>query len=123
MGGRSGLATDGKFLYIASMEGTILYELFKNGTTRQTIPVGAIDLVGPFTWNGTHFWSSNGNNILAWTKDGTIVGQIYDVAAGCSGLGWDSDGSYLWGLYKTCELWNDAKIFQIEILNDTISLS
>ncbi|MHA2181970.1 MAG: right-handed parallel beta-helix repeat-containing protein, partial [Promethearchaeota archaeon] len=31
-GGRSGLATDGSFLYIANIEGTLLYELFKNGT-------------------------------------------------------------------------------------------
>jgi hypothetical protein len=115
-GGRSGLATDGTFLYLANMEGTILHELYKNGTIRQNVSIGALDLVGPFTWNGTHFWSSNGNRMIAWTKTGDIVGQIYDVAAGCSGLTWD--GTYLWGLYKTCELWNDAKIFQIEILDD-----
>ncbi|MHA2088420.1 MAG: right-handed parallel beta-helix repeat-containing protein, partial [Promethearchaeota archaeon] len=56
-GGRSGLATDGSFLYIANIEGTLLYELFKNGTISQNISIGAIDLGGPFTWNGTHFWS------------------------------------------------------------------
>ena len=116
-GGRSGLATDGTFLYLANMEGTILHELYKNGTIRQNVSIGAIDLVGPFTWNGTHFWSSNGNRMIAWTKAGVVVGQIYDVAAGCSGLTWD--GTNLWGLYKTCELWNDAKIFQIEILDDS----
>ena len=115
-GGRSGLATDGIYLYIANMEGTILYELYKNGTISQSIPIGAIDLVGSFTWNGTHFWSSQGNRQIAWNKAGVVVGQIYDVATGCSGLTWD--GTNLWGLYKTCELWNDAKIFQIEIIDD-----
>lgn len=116
-GGRSGLATDGTYLYIANMEGNLLYELYKNGTTRRTISIGALDLVGPFTWNGTHFWSSKGNKLVAWTKEGNIVGQIYDVAAGCTGLTWD--GTHLWGLYKTCEIWNDAKFFQIEILDDS----
>jgi len=117
-GGRNGLATDGVYLYIADSSGTSLYELYKNGTIHSKILVGKIDLVGPFTWNGTHFWSSNGNRFLAWTKEGEVVGQIYDVAVGCSGLTWD--GTYLWGLYKTCEIWNDAKIFQIEIINDSL---
>ncbi|MHA1986143.1 MAG: right-handed parallel beta-helix repeat-containing protein [Promethearchaeota archaeon] len=116
-GGRSSLATDDTYLYIPNVEGTILYELYKNGTISQNITIGAIDLVGPFTWNGTHFWSSNGNRIIAWTKAGVVVGQIYDVAAGCSGLTWD--GTNFWGLYKTCELWNDPKIFQIEVLDDS----
>ena len=116
-GGRSGLATDGTYLYIANMEGTTLFELYKNGTISQSIPIGAIDLVGPFTWNGTHFWSGQGNRYIAWTKAGVVVGQIYDVAAGCSGLTWD--GTNFWGIYKTCELWNDAKIFQIEIIDDS----
>jgi hypothetical protein len=116
-GGRSGLATDGNFLYIANIDGTLLYELNKNGTVNQTISIGTLDLIGPFTWNGTHFWSSQGNKLIAWTKAGIVVGQIYDVAAGCSGLTWD--GTNLWGLYKTCELWDDAKFFQIEVLDDS----
>lgn len=116
-GGRSGLATDGTYLYIASMDGTILYELYKNGTIRQNITIGVIDLIGAFTWNGTHFWSNQGNRLIAWTKAGVVVGKVYDVAAGNTGLTWD--GANLWGLYKTCELWDDAKIFQIEIKDDS----
>ncbi|MFW9896833.1 MAG: hypothetical protein ACFFD7_13590, partial [Candidatus Thorarchaeota archaeon] len=116
-GGRSGLATDGLYLYIASMDGTILYELYKNGTIRQNFTINAIDLIGAFTWNGTHFWSNQGNRLISWTKAGVIVGQTYEVAVGNSGLGWD--GSNLWAIYKTCELWNDAKIFQIEIIDDS----
>ncbi len=115
-GGRQCIATDGTFLYLPDRTGSSLFEIHKNGTVNRKIYVG-LDLVGPFTWNGTHFWSSYGNIMVAWTKEGQIVGKIYDVAAGCSGLTWD--GMYLWGIYKTCELWNDAKIFQIEILNDS----
>lgn len=115
-GARQSLCTDGTYLYVPNREGNKMFELFKNGTVNREISM-PLDLVGPITWNGTHFWTSNGNHIFAFTKDGTVVGKVYDVARGISGITWD--GTYLWGIYKTCELWNDAKIFQIEILNDS----
>jgi hypothetical protein len=117
-GGRQGIATDGTCLYVPNRAGSTLFELFKNGTINKEINLQGIDLAGPFTWNGTHFWASNGNTMIAFTKGGVVVGGIYDVAAGCSGLTWD--GAYLWGIYKTCELWNDDKIFQIEVLDDSL---
>jgi hypothetical protein len=117
-GGRQGLATDGTHLYITNRGGNKLFELYKNGTIHRTIDLVGIDLYSPFTWNGTHFWSSAGNKLIAWTKDGEIVGSIYDVAGGCIGMSWD--GNYLWGIYRTCETWNDAKIFKIEILDDLL---
>ena len=116
-GGRQCIATDGTYLYLPDRTGSYLFEIHKNGTVNRKIYVG-LDLVGPFTWNGTHFWASQGTTMIAWTKDGQVVGKIYDVAAGCSGLTWD--GNYLWGVYKTCELWDDAKMFQIEILDDSL---
>jgi hypothetical protein len=120
-GGRQGLATDGTYLYISNRGGTKLCELYKNGTIHRTINLSGIDLYCPFTWNGTHFWSSAGNMLIAWTKEGEIVGKIYDVAGGCIGLSWD--GNNLWGIYRTCEAWNDEKIFQIEIIDDSLLLS
>ncbi len=117
-GGRQGLATDGTYLYITNRAGSKLFELYKNGTIHGTTNLIGIDLYSPFTWNGTHFWSSAGNRLIAWTKTGDIVGRIYDVAGGCVGMSWD--GSYLWGIYRTCETWNDSKIFQIEILDDSL---
>ena len=117
-GGRQGLATDGTYIYISNRGGSKLFELFKNGTIHNTIDLMGIDLYNPFTWNGTHFWSSSGNKLISWTKEGIIAGKIYDVAGGCIGMSWD--GNYLWGIYRTCETWNDAKIFQIEILNDSL---
>lgn len=116
-GGRQGLATDGTYLYLSNRGGNKLFELNKNGTIHGTIDLIGIDLYSPFTWNGTHFWSSAGNKLVAWTKEGITVGSVYDVAGGCVGMSWD--GNYIWGIYRTCETWNDSKIFQIEILNDS----
>jgi hypothetical protein len=115
-GARQSLSTDGTYLYIPNREGNKMFELFKNGTINREIAM-PLDLVGPITWNGTHFWTGNGNHLFAFTKDGIVEGKVYDVARGVSGITWD--GTYLWGLYKTCELWNDGKMFQIEILNDS----
>jgi hypothetical protein len=117
-GARQSLATDGTFLYIPDRLGTKMFELFKNGTINREIAMPGLDLVGPITWNGTHFWTGTGQYLFAFTKDGTIEGRVYDVARGVSGITWD--GTYLWGLYKTCELWSDAKMFQVEILNDSL---
>jgi hypothetical protein len=116
-GARQSLSTDGTYLYIPNRAGNKMFELFKNGTIHREI-IMPLDLVGPITWNGTHFWTGNGNYLFAFNKDGVIEGRVYDVARGISGITWD--GTYLWGLYKTCELWNDAKMFQVEILNDSL---
>ncbi|HUT82860.1 MAG TPA: right-handed parallel beta-helix repeat-containing protein [Candidatus Bathyarchaeia archaeon] len=120
-GGRQGLATDGTYLYITNRGGNKLFELDKNCTVQRTIDLVGIDLYTPFTWNGTHFWAPGGQNkLIAFTKDCVIEGWIYDVAVGISDMSWD--GTNLWGIYKTCESWNDAKIFQIEILDDSSGL-
>ncbi len=118
-GGRQGIATDGTYLYLSNRAGTKLFELNKSGTIHRTIDLGGIDLYSPFTWNGTHFWAPGPKNtLMAFTKDGVIEGRIYDVAGGVLGMSWD--GNHLWGIYRTCETWNDSKIFQIEILNGSI---
>ena len=115
-GARESLCTDGTYLYIPNRQGNKMFEIFKNGTIHKEIAM-PLDLVGPITWNGTHFWTGTGQYLFAFTKNGTVVGRVYDVARGISGITWD--GSYLWGLYKTCEIWNDAKMFQVEILDDS----
>ncbi|MFW9925111.1 MAG: hypothetical protein ACFFDW_17710 [Candidatus Thorarchaeota archaeon] len=120
-GGRQGLATDGTHLYITNRGGNKLFELDKNCTVQRTINLVGIDLYTPFTWNGTHFWAPGGQNkLIAFTKDCVIEGWIYDVAVGIADMSWD--GTNLCCIYKTCETWNDAKIFQIEILDDSIDL-
>jgi len=74
---------------------------------------------GPtITWDGTHFWTGGGNVIQKWTPDGKLVGMIYAPAVETWDMAW-GDG-YLWTINRTCEEWNDAKVFQVEVLNDSI---
>ncbi|TFG99283.1 MAG: right-handed parallel beta-helix repeat-containing protein, partial [Candidatus Thorarchaeota archaeon] len=91
-GARQSLSTDGTYLYIPNRQGNKMFELFKNGTIHREISM-PLDLVGPITWNGTHFWTGTGQYLFAFTKDGTVVGRVYDVARGVSGITWD--GTYL----------------------------
>jgi len=117
-GRRQGLSTDGTYLYVPNRSGPKMFELYKNGTIHTEIPMPGLDLIGPVTWNGTHFWSAGANRLFAFNKDGIVVGQIYDAATEIAEITWD--GTYLWGLYKLCETWDDAKMFQIEILDDSL---
>ncbi len=114
LGGGSGIATDGEYLYIPGETG--LYQLDKSGNI-----VGEIAFEGPIgpaiTWDGTYFWSAGGNGIQRWTKDGQPAGMIYAPAVETWDLAW-GDG-YLWTINRTCEKWNDAKVFQVEVLDLT----
>ena len=114
-GGSAGIATDGEYLYIPS-EGRpdTLLKLDKQGNV-----VDRIRFEAPFgpaiTWDGTYFWAGGGNTIQQWTADGRFVGMIYAPAVETWDLAWG--GGYLWTINRTCENWNDAKIFQVEVLN------
>jgi len=70
-------------------------------------------------WTGTHFWAVGGaqGRVIKLTADWRPVGEIYPAADGTWGLAWD--GNYLWTFQKTCELWQDPKMYQIEILAST----
>jgi hypothetical protein len=118
LGGLVALATDGTFLYTPSRNQTFLYNISKSGTL-----VGAIPLqltAGSITWTGDYFWAVAGGVINKFHPNGTLAGRIYSPAWEPIGITWD--GSYLWTVCKTCELWFDAKIFRIAVLNDQILL-
>ncbi len=53
------------------------------------------------------------------TKEGDLVGEIYPAAKDPWALAWD--GKYLWALYRTSETWNDPKIYQMEIVDDSLN--
>ncbi len=119
-GGGAGIATDGEYLYVPSaLKPNTLLKLNKQGEL-----VGEILFEGPFgpaiTWDGTHFWTAGGNVIQEWTAEGRRVGAIYAPAVETWDLAW-GDG-YLWTINRTCEEWDDAKVFQIEVLNPRASL-
>lgn len=114
-----GIATDGEYLYLPALEGRKVYKMDKNGTK-----VGEINFEEGFAaagivWTGSYFWTCGGVMLQKWTKEGKLAGEIYPPAVETSGIDWD--GNYLLAISKTCEEWNDEKVFQIEILDDSIN--
>ena len=120
LGGGAGIATDGEYLYVPSIaEPDKLYKLDKEGNV-----VAQLRFDGPIgpaiTWDGEHFWSGMGNVIFEWSKDGRRIGMIYAPAVETWDLAW-GDG-YLWTISRTCENWDDAKVFQIKVLDAKVAL-
>ena len=117
-GGTSGLTTDGTYLYLRSRNGTKLYKLDKSGNLISEIELD--DGIGTdLVWTGSYFWGNGGTKGLAkFSMDGELVGGIYQGAKDTWSLAWD--GTYLWAIQRTCEMWNDPKIYQIEILDDSL---
>jgi hypothetical protein len=116
-GGTSGLTTDSEFLYLRSRDGTKIYKLDKQGNLVREIELPGATLV----WTGEYFWTtySCDKGICKYTKDGKLIGEIYPPAKDTLALAWD--GKYIWTIQRTCELWDDPKIYQIEILDDSLS--
>ena len=73
---------------------------------------------GAIVWTGSNFWTYSGLHLTKWYSNWTVAGLIYPPAWGTDALAWD--GIYLWALQKTCEIWADGKVFQIEIIDDQI---
>jgi hypothetical protein len=114
--GTNGLTTNGEFLYLRSPQETV-YKLTKNGELVDELDIPGVSLV----WTGEHFWTVGGcgKDICKFDEYGNLIGEIYPAANGALGITWD--GEYLWTLQRTCETWNDPKIYKIEILNDSLS--
>jgi hypothetical protein len=118
IGGTSGLTSDGNFLYLLSRDGMKLYKLDKECKLAGEIILENGPAHNALVWADGYFWSAGGSKgIGKWTKDGKLVGGIYPPAGGTWALAWD--GKYLWTLQRTCEAWDDPKIFQVEILDDS----
>ena len=67
----------------------------------------------------TKFWAPGGRRINKIDSNGRIVGGIYPASEGT----WDltGDGKYIWATQRTNENWQDHKIYQIEILDDSLN--
>ncbi|MFW3147034.1 MAG: right-handed parallel beta-helix repeat-containing protein [Thermoplasmatota archaeon] len=120
LGGTSGLTYDGEHLRLRSRDGTKLYKLTMDGVKvgETTFENGAD--VGTIVWTGEHFWTAWGGprGLGKWDADGNLEGSIFPVADGTWAIAWD--GEYLWTIQRTCEMWDDDKIFKIEILDDSL---
>ena len=118
-GGTNGLTTDRDYLYLSSRDLTKLYKLNKDGTLVDEIS-NEKQFGRPIIWTGEFFWASHGvcKGLCKYTKDGKLVGEIYLPAKDTWAMAWD--GKYLWTIQRTNEMWNDPKIYQIEILDDSL---
>jgi len=116
LGGTRGLTTDGEYIYLSARDGEKVYKLSKEGQLIDELDIPG----GIIVWNGEHFWTTEGcrKGLCKYSMGGELVGEIYPPAKEVWAITWDGD--YLWTIQRTCELWNDPKIYQIEILNDTL---
>jgi hypothetical protein len=121
-GGAMGLAYDGEHILYHSRDGMRLYKIDKEGKVVEKVDFKDdekhMGIPGTFVWTGEYYWISVYDKLIKLTEDGEIVGEIYGVADGAFAVAWD--GKYLWTVQRTCEMWDDAKIFQIEVLDDSL---
>jgi len=73
---------------------------------------------GGLAWDGEYFWAPGEGGIVKIDTQGNIVGSIYAASEGAWDLAWD--GKYLWAAQRTNENWQDAKIFKMRILDDSL---
>lgn len=112
--GLLGLAWDGEFLCLTTAghpPGLVKFD--RSGNFIQEIDIeGGCD---GLTFDGEHFWVASAERIYKLNSAGDIVGSITAGSSdGTWSLAWD--GQYLWSGERTNEMWDDNKIFKLEIL-------
>ena len=117
-GGLNSLACDGSYLYTLSQYGNSIYKIDFSGSLVSEIIIQGGFISGALVWTGNYFWVYSDIYLTKWYPNWTLGGKIYPAAWGTDALAWD--GQYLWALSRTCELWSDGKIFQIEIIDDQV---
>lgn len=113
-GGCKGLTWDGEHLNVMGWVSPTIYQMNKAGNLVNTISLDSGG-GGGIAWDGEHFWIPSGR-ILKYDTQGHQVGWIYPASEGTWDMTWEGD--YLWASQRTNENWSDAKIFQLEILDD-----
>ncbi len=114
-GGCKGLAWDGSNLCVMGWVSPVIYRMTKTGALVDTINLdhgGG----GGLAWDGQYFWCPGAQGIAKYDVSGHQVGWIYAASEGTWDLAWD--GVYLWASQRTNENWSDAKVYQLEILED-----
>ncbi|MBN1389574.1 MAG: right-handed parallel beta-helix repeat-containing protein [Candidatus Thermoplasmatota archaeon] len=120
LGGTTGLTFDGEYLRLLSRGGSILHKITRDGVKvgGTTFPNGPD--VGPLVWTGEYYWSASGGprGLGKWDAEGNLIGSIFPAAEGTWAIAWD--GEYIWTIQRTCEMWNDDKIYKIEVIDDSL---
>ena len=70
---------------------------------------------GDVVWDGDCFWSANEGIITKFSPEGRYLGFVYPAAHQVIAVAWD--GTHLWTSHKTCELWDDDKVFELSVNN------
>jgi hypothetical protein len=117
-GGTNGLAYEGEHLLYHSGDGVRLYKMDMYGNVVEVVQL-ANEIPGTFVWTGNYFWANGEVGLAKLTAGGELAGEIYAAAEGTWAIAWD--GTYLWTLQRTCELWDDPKVYQIEVLDDSMN--
>ncbi len=120
-GGTNGLTSDGLYLYYHSRDGSRLFKLNLSGTIVETIDLQTKQTIieGPFVWTGDSFWAVGKRGIAKYSSDWQFIGDIYPAAEGTWAIDWD--GTALWTIQRTCEAWNEPKVYRIiPLLNNPV---
>lgn len=117
--GASGIAWDGQYLYLVNwVKQEQIYKVDRKGNLLEVVKLKGIGGQS-ITFDGKYFWVAQcGHEICKYDKQGNLVGKIYQAAEGTWAIA--HDGEYLWTLQRTNENWTDPKVYQIEILNDSL---
>ncbi len=115
-GGAKGIAYYDGYLYIMGWTSPIIYKVDKRGKLIEKIQLSEW-ATGGLAFDGKNFWVPCGH-ICKFDKNGKLIGRIYAASEGTWDLAWD--GKYLWATQRTNENWDDEKIYQIEILDDSL---
>ena len=119
-GGTMGMTNDGQFLYLISRDRNTLYKINKTGSLIDEINAKTWSLGNAIVWADGHFWTTGDDNTLKkWTVEGNCIGMIFQPANDAWAITYD--GAYLWTLQRTCEMWNDDKIFMLIILDNSLA--
>lgn len=83
------------------------------GDLEDEIQVSGHVIGSSIVWTGDGFWSANEDIITRFSPEGQYLGCLYPAAHQAIAVAWD--GTHLWAGHKTCELWDDDKIFELSV--------
>ncbi|MGE4454346.1 MAG: right-handed parallel beta-helix repeat-containing protein, partial [Sphaerochaeta sp.] len=133
-GGTMGLTYDGSHLLLPSQDQSVIYRIdfdeYREDDTYSyetiALPEG-ITLGNDIAWHNGYFWSvASGKGLGKFEiidTQATMVGSIYPVAYDAWAItsnGKVGEEARLWTLQKTCELWDDDKLFEIKPKDPTL---
>jgi hypothetical protein len=116
LGGTMGLTYANNHLYLVARDQHSMYKINPSDTAAFTKIQLAKEVGNDIAWDGNHLWSTaTDKGHGKFTLGGEYLGKVYQVAYDAWAITWDSDNQRLWTLQKTSELWDDNKLFQIQI--------